>query len=127
LLKIAPDLTWDELDEILTAALDNEIDGIIATNTTLSRTGLRDPKRDETGGMSGIPLRARSNAVIAHIASKTDGKLPIIGVGGVASADDVRAKLDLGAALVQMYTGLVYGGPGIAGQILRELADQTQT
>ncbi|MCO5205919.1 MAG: quinone-dependent dihydroorotate dehydrogenase [Anaerolineae bacterium] len=121
LLKIAPDLTWDELDEILAAALDHDIDGIIATNTTLSRSGLRDPNRDETGGMSGTPLRARSTAVIAHIHAQTGGKLPIIGVGGVVSADDVRAKLDVGAALVQIYTGLVYAGPGMAGRILRDL------
>lgn len=121
LLKIAPDLTWDELDEILSAALDNGIDGIIATNTTISRNGLHDANRGETGGMSGTPLRARSTAVIAHIHAQTGGKLPIIGVGGVVSADDVRAKLDAGASLVQIYTGLVYAGPRMAGRILRDL------
>ncbi len=121
LVKIAPDLTWDELDEIITAVSDNQISGIIATNTTLSRDGLTHPNKKERGGMSGRPLRQRSNEIVAYIHRQTGGQLPIIGVGGVRTADDVRAKLDAGASLVQLYTGLIYEGPGMIGRILRKL------
>ncbi|MCP4427327.1 MAG: quinone-dependent dihydroorotate dehydrogenase [Chloroflexi bacterium] len=121
LVKIAPDLTWPELDEILTAVTDNQISGIIATNTTLSRNGLTHPNQKEGGGMSGRPLCQHSNEIIAYIHKQTGGQLPIIGVGGVRTADDVRAKLDAGASLVQLYTGLIYEGPDIVGRILREL------
>ena len=122
LVKIAPDLTGPELDVILTAVTDHAIDGIIATNTTFSRDGLTHRARAESGGLSGRPLRQRSNAIIAAIHRQTGSGLPIIGVGGVQTADDVWAKLDAGADLVQLYTGLVYEGPGLAGRILRELA-----
>lgn len=121
-LKIAPDIDEAELDEILQAALDHNVDGLIATNTTLSRDGLTDKKRHEAGGMSGTPLRERSTAVVAAIHTKTLGQLPIIGVGGVRTAVDVREKLDAGASLVQLYTGLIYEGPAVAGRILRGLA-----
>lgn len=119
LLKIAPDLNWDELGEILAAAEANGVAGIIATNTTLSRDGLTDAARNEKGGMSGRPMVAHSTAVIAKIAEMS--RLPIIGVGGVDSAETAREKLDAGASLVQLYTGLVYEGPGLAGEILRGL------
>jgi len=119
-IKIAPDLEWTELDAILATILGAGIDGIIATNTTLSRDGLRHAARAEAGGLSGQPLRARSTAIIAHISRQAGGALPIIGVGGVASAADAREKLDAGAAVVQLYTGMVYGGPGLPGRILRE-------
>jgi dihydroorotate dehydrogenase len=122
LVKIAPDLTWAELDEILTAVSDHQIDGIIATNTTLVRKGLRHPNQKEQGGLSGRPLRQRSTEIIRYIHRCTGGRLPIIGVGGVQTADDVRQKLDAGASLVQIYTGLIYEGPGLAGRILRELS-----
>ena len=95
---------------------------MIATNTTVSRQGVRHPRRDEEGGLSGVPLADRSNEMIAHVSQQSAGALPIIGVGGVFSAADVRAKLDAGATLVQVYTGLVYEGPGMAGRILRALA-----
>lgn len=121
-VKIAPDLSWAELDEILAAIDATGIDGIIATNTTLQRDGLVGVRRDETGGLSGLPLRDRSTAIIATIAQQTGGRLPIIGVGGIAEAADVRAKLDAGATLVQLYTALVYGGPGLPGRLLRGLA-----
>lgn len=121
-VKIAPDLDWTELDELLATLAVVGIDGIIITNTTLSRSGLTEPIRAETGGLSGRPLRERATALIARVHQQTDGRLPIIGVGGVSSAADVREKLDAGAAVVQLYTGLVYGGPGIAGRILRALA-----
>ena len=121
LVKIAPDLTWAELDDMLTAVQDCGIDGIIATNTTLSRVGLTHPNQQESGGMSGRPLTTRSTELIAYIHQHTEGKLPIIGVGGIRTADDVRAKLDAGASLVQLYTGLIYEGPSMVGRMLREL------
>ena len=127
LVKIAPDVSWSELDEILTAVQAAGIDGLIATNTTLSRDGLQSGLREEAGGLSGRPLATRSTEIIAYIARQTGGRLPIICVGGVQTAVDAQAKLDAGASLVQLYTGLVYGGPGIAGTILRQLAADSQT
>jgi dihydroorotate dehydrogenase len=121
LLKIAPDLSWKGLDEILAAALEAGVDGIIATNTTVGRSGLRSERREESGGLSGRPLQFRSNEIIRYIVKHVDRKLPVIGVGGVFDTADVRAKLAAGAVLVQVYTGLVYEGPGMAGRILREL------
>ncbi|KAA3665441.1 MAG: dihydroorotate dehydrogenase (quinone) [Chloroflexi bacterium] len=121
LVKIAPDLTWAELDDILTAVQDANIDGIIATNTTLSRAGLTHLNQQEKGGMSGRPLTNRTTEVISYIHQHTEGKIPIIGVGGIRTADDVRAKLDAGASLVQLYTGLIYAGPSMVGRILRDL------
>jgi dihydroorotate dehydrogenase len=121
-VKIAPDLTWPELDEILAAIEAAGIDGIIATNTTLQRDGLASALREEAGGLSGRPLRRRSTELIAYIARQTGGRLPIIGVGGVRSAADICDKLAAGATLVQLYTGLVYGGPGLPGRLLRDLA-----
>jgi len=121
-VKIAPDLSSDELDEVLAALLAAGADGIIATNTTLERDDLSDARRAEVGGLSGRPLRRRSTELIAAIHRRTGGALPIIGVGGVASTDDAREKLDAGAAVVQLYSALVYGGPGLPGRILRGLA-----
>jgi dihydroorotate dehydrogenase len=120
-VKIAPDLEWRELDEILATLLSAGVDGIIATNTTLSREGLTDLNLKESGGLSGRPLRQRSTDVIQYIHRHSEGKLPIIGVGGVSTADDIREKLAAGAALVQLYTGLIYGGPGLPGRLLRAL------
>lgn len=124
-VKIAPDLENDELDGILTTLTAVGIDGIIVANTTLSRAGLKDARQVEAGGLSGRPVRRRSTQLIAHIHRQTSGTLPIIGVGGISSAADVSEKLDAGAAVVQLYTGLVYCGPGLIGQILRELAAET--
>jgi dihydroorotate dehydrogenase len=121
ILKISPDLTWEQLDRVLEAAVDHDVGGIVATNTTLTRAGLESPNSDEAGGLSGLPLRERSNAIIAYIWRQLGGRLPIIGAGGVFTADDAKTKLGAGAALVQIYTGLVYRGPGIAGHILRHL------
>lgn len=120
-VKVAPDLTMAELDQMLATLTAGGIDGIIIANTTLARDGLRDPAQSETGGLSGTPLRTRSTALIAHAHRQTGGALPIIGVGGVGSAADVREKLDAGACLVQLYTAMIYGGPGLAGRILRDL------
>ena len=122
LVKIAPDLSWAELDEILLAIATAGINGIIATNTTIARSGLVSANQREMGGLSGLPLRERSNEIIAYIHAQTAGRLPIIGVGGVRTVADVKAKLDAGASLVQLYTGLVYGGPRLPGALLRGIA-----
>lgn len=122
LVKIAPDLSWAELDEILTAVQDTAIDGIIATNTTLSRDGLLSAASEEVGGLSGRPLADHSTEIIAHIHRKTNGRLPIIGVGGIFTAADICAKLDAGATLVQLYTALIYEGPTLPGRLLREMS-----
>jgi dihydroorotate dehydrogenase len=96
------------------------MDGIIATNTTLARDGLTSSHRDETGGLSGSPLRVRSEAVLSHLVKKVDGKIPIVSVGGIMDPDDAKKRLDLGATLIQVYTGLVYQGPGLVKKILVE-------
>jgi len=120
-VKLSPDLSWEEMETVLDISMKNQIDGVIATNTTIDRYDLKGQFAPESGGLSGQPLERKSNEIIAFISRKMEGKLPIIGVGGVFDADDVREKLDLGATLVQVYTGLVYEGPGMAGRILREL------
>ena len=122
LVKLAPDLSDPELDDALDAVISAGMDGVIATNTTLSREGLRSPRAAEAGGLSGAPLRARSTRVIREIHDRTAGRLPIIGVGGIATADDARAKIDAGARLVQLYTGLIYEGPGAVRRIVEGLA-----
>jgi dihydroorotate dehydrogenase len=121
ILKISPDLTWEQLDHVLGAAVDHGVSAIAATNTTLTRAGLKSSHCDEAGGLSGLPLRERSNEIIAYIWRQLEGQLPIIGAGGVFAAEDAKAKLDAGAVLVQVYTGLVYNGPDIAGDMLRYL------
>ncbi len=121
LVKIAPDLSWAEIDEILTAVQDAAIDGIIATNTTLNRDGLLSAASEEVGGLSGRPLAERSTEIIAHIHRQTNGRLSIIGVGGIFTAADICTKLDAGATLVQLYTALIYEGPTLPGRLLREM------
>lgn len=118
-VKIAPDLTAGEIDDILEAVQAAGAAGIIATNTTLSREGLESPRRTETGGLSGRPVAGRSTEVIAHVHRATGGKLPVLGVGGIFTPDDVRSKRDAGASVVQVYTGLVYEGPRLAGRLVR--------
>lgn len=117
LIKISPDLAEAEIDGAIETAMACGMDGVIATNTTVSRDGLPDYARELKGGLSGAPLRARSTEVIRRIARRAEGHLPIIGVGGIASAADALEKLQAGATLVQVYTGLVYGGPGLVRQI----------
>ncbi|KAA9008249.1 quinone-dependent dihydroorotate dehydrogenase [Histidinibacterium aquaticum] len=119
LLKIAPDLTDDELAEIAGTAEEAGLSGIVATNTTLSRDGLRSPLKTEAGGLSGQPLFERSTRVLARLSTHTG--LPLIGVGGVASAEQAYAKIRAGASAVQLYTGLVYGGLGLVSEILQGL------
>lgn len=124
LVKIAPDLTEDDRRDIADVVLEAGIDGLIATNTTVARPDtLKDLHKNETGGLSGRPLMETSTKVLADMYRLTRGRLPIIGVGGIASGRDAYAKIRAGASLVQLYTGLVYGGPGIVGRINRELAD----
>ncbi|MBN2359613.1 MAG: quinone-dependent dihydroorotate dehydrogenase, partial [Deltaproteobacteria bacterium] len=122
LLKLAPDLTADEIDSAVDCAQRHGIDGAIATNTTVERAGLATPEAPATGGLSGPPLRARSTAVVRQIFDRAGDRLPVIAVGGVSSADDVVEKLGAGARLVQIYTGLVFRGPGLARSILDQLA-----
>ena len=125
LLKIAPDLTDSQLDDIVDICLSLRIDGVIATNTTIQREGLRTPSDQVAamgaGGVSGQAMRQRSTQVIRYLHQKSGGALPIIGVGGVASPDDAREKLEAGASLVQLYTGLVYEGPGVVKRINQSL------
>lgn len=121
LVKIAPDLTWAELDEILAIGQRLGVSGIVATNTTLHREGLRSSWQTESGGLSGAPLRQRCCQIVRYIHDQTSGQLPIIGVGGVSRTEDLLALLNAGASLVQLYTGLVYAGPRLAGQMLRDL------
>jgi dihydroorotate dehydrogenase len=119
LVKLAPDLSSDELDDALDVMLNNGVDGVIATNTTVSRNGLLSPVAQESGGLSGRPLHSRSLEMVRAIHQRTNGSMQIIGVGGIDSSDSARAILDAGAALVQIYTGLVYKGPGLVKQIVK--------
>ncbi len=116
-LKIAPDLDQDGLDDIAAVALESDIDAVIATNTTLSRDGLRDGQKHEMGGLSGAPLFAPSTRILAHLSERLDGRVPIIGVGGIATAEQAYAKIRAGASALQLYTALVYGGLSLAGEI----------
>jgi dihydroorotate dehydrogenase len=120
-VKLAPDLTDEGLDEALQVLLDTGMDGVIATNTTVQRQGLRSSLSSESGGLSGAPLAQNSTRMIRKISSKTDGKLPIIGVGGIMDYASAKEKLDAGACLVQVYTGLVYTGPGLVRSICQNL------
>jgi dihydroorotate dehydrogenase len=121
-LKIAPDLGDHAIDGIARLLAVHKVDGVIATNTTISRAGVeRERHADETGGLSGAPLRERATAVVRKLAKSLDGALPIIGVGGVLSAGDAREKIDAGAALVQIYTGLIYRGPHLVAECARAL------
>jgi dihydroorotate dehydrogenase len=117
LLKIAPDLTDEQLLDIIDIVSDTKIDGVIATNTTISREELSSENKKEAGGMSGIPLANRATEVIRFISEKSHKAFPIIGVGGIHSAEDALEKIDAGAILVQLYTGFVYEGPGLIKDI----------
>ena len=119
LLKIAPDLTDTQLDDIVEIIQQSGIAGVIATNTTISRKGLTSPDKlkNETGGLSGKPVTKRSTEVIKYLSEKSKGSFPIIGVGGIHSPQDALDKLAAGASLVQLYTGFIYEGPGLIGRI----------
>ena len=123
LIKIAPDLTEEERDDIADIAIASGVDGLVVTNTTTARPpGLISPPAREAGGLSGRPLMAMSTALLRDMARRTGLRLPIIGVGGVASGADAYAKIRAGASLVQLYTALIYRGPRLIGEITSELA-----
>jgi dihydroorotate dehydrogenase len=120
-LKIAPDLADDDLQDIVDVALAARISGIIATNTTISREGLKSASRGEAGGLSGTPLFEKSTRVLAKLSQLTHGLLPLIGVGGVSCAEDAYQKIRAGASAVQLYTAMVYQGISIVPQIAQGL------
>jgi dihydroorotate dehydrogenase len=120
-LKIAPDLTDEELSGIVEVALGSGLDGIVATNTTLSRDGLTSAARDQAGGLSGAPLFERSTRVLAKLSALTEGRLPLVGVGGVGSAEQAYAKIRAGASAVQLYTAMVYEGISLPARIAQGL------
>jgi dihydroorotate dehydrogenase len=119
LVKLAPDLSDEQIEAAVDLALDRGLGGVIVSNTTLAREGLRSPPEltSREGGLSGAPLRERSTALVRRVAQRAEGRLVVVGVGGVFDADDAWQKLAAGASLVQVYTGLVYGGPGTARSI----------
>lgn len=121
LVKISPDLADEQLAHAVEAIVEAGMDGIIATNTTVQREGLLSGHKNEEGGLSGKPLRKRACEMVRNIHTMTSGSLPIVGVGGIFGGEDARAMLDSGASLVQIYTGLVYRGPSVVKDILREL------
>lgn len=123
LVKVAPDLDGTEIRDIAEAALASGIDGIIATNTTIERpSSLRSSHKSEAGGLSGRPLFARSTRVLHELYIATEGKLPLVGVGGISSGRDAYEKIRAGASLVQLYSAMVFHGPGLARSVTRELA-----
>lgn len=125
LLKIAPDLTWGQIDDIIEIVTATQLHGIVATNTTSSREGLsKDTTHIGAGGLSGAPVRDMSTAIIRYIHDKTQGRLPIIGVGGICSPQDALDKLAAGATLVQVYSGLVYYGPSLVKDTVKEVLDK---
>jgi len=125
LLKIAPDLTDGQLDDIIDIVKESGIDGVIATNTTISREGLKIDRSSieniGAGGLSGKPLTKRSTEVIRYLSNKSDNAFPIIGVGGIHSVEDAHEKLNAGAALIQLYTGFIYEGPSLIKKINKSL------
>lgn len=125
-LKIAPDLAEEELDDIAAEVLDNGIEGVIVSNTTLSRGGLLSRNASETGGMSGKPLFVKSTAVLARMRRRLGPSVAIIGAGGVDSAQTAIEKIRAGADLVQLYTGMIYAGPSLPGRIVRGLSEHVE-
>jgi len=127
LVKLSPDLNSSELEIIVDVVNRRGIDGIIATNTTISRDNLQSPRQEVTdcgeGGLGGLPLKARSTEMISDLYQQTKGRIPIIGVGGVFTAEDAWEKIAAGASLVQLYTGFIYEGPRVAQRINQGLVD----
>lgn len=123
IVKIAPDLTDEEIEDICDVALEVRIDGIIVSNTTLDRTGLKSEHAEEKGGLSGRPLREKSTDVLRKVYRMTDGKIPLVGVGGVECAEDAYEKIRAGASLVQLYTALTYQGPRVIPRIKKGLTE----
>jgi dihydroorotate dehydrogenase len=125
-LKVAPDLGEGEPDQIVRAALQHGIDAIIVANTTVARPLLRSKRRDEVGGLSGEPLKPLALKALREFRAASGGEMPLIGVGGIATADDAWERIRAGASLVQLYTAMVYDGPGIAARIARGLAHRLE-
>ena len=129
LLKISPDLTTEQLDDAIEIFYTAKIDGIIATNTTITRDHLITPRETVeamgSGGLSGAPLRDKSTRIIRYIHEKTGGDIPIMGVGGIMTVDDALEKLDAGATLIQVYTGFIYNGPGFVKRINKAIAKRS--
>ncbi len=122
LLKIAPDLTIEQIDDVIDLAMEIKLDGLVATNTTISREGLTTHiSQLTTGGLSGMPLKQRSTEVVNYICKKTNGKIPVIASGGIFTGADAKEKIDAGASLVQVWTGFIYEGPGIVKNICKEI------
>jgi len=130
LLKIAPDLSQTQLDDILDIARATQLSGIIATNTTIERSGLKTNgnqlKKIGNGGLSGMPLKDRSTEVIRYLHQQSNGQLPIIGVGGIGNANDALMKIQAGACLVQVYSGLIYAGPGLVKDICKKIEEASK-
>jgi dihydroorotate dehydrogenase len=134
LVKISPDLEWEDIRTIIDLAFSYELAGIVATNTTTKRTGLKTtilpetgkPITEEAGGISGKPLGERATEVIRFIYRQTQGNLPIIGVGGIFSLDDAWEKITAGASLLQIYTGWLYRGPWLVSNILQGLTEKLE-
>jgi len=124
LLKIAPDLTDDQLLDIIDIVKETKIAGVIATNTTISRDGLQSVNKIEMGGLSGKPLTKRSTEVIRFLSEKSNKAFPIIGVGGIHTAEDAIEKLEAGASLVQLYTGFIYEGPALVKAINKKILEK---
>ena len=129
LLKIAPDLTVEQLDDVIALALEINLDGLVASNTTISRENLSDESTRQLssigpGGLSGAPLKNRSTEIVRYIVHQTNGQLPVIASGGIFTGADAREKLNAGAVLVQVWTGFIYEGPGIVRNICTELSSQ---
>jgi dihydroorotate dehydrogenase len=123
LLKIAPDLTDEQLLDIIDIVNETKIAGVIATNTTISREGLQSENKSEMGGLSGKPLTKRSTEVIRFLSEKSNKSFPIIGVGGIHTAEDAIEKLNAGASLVQLYTGFIYEGPALVKTINKKILE----
>ena len=128
LLKIAPDLTVEQLNDVIDLTMEIKLDGLVATNTTIDREGLEHDLRIgtlETGGLSGKPMQKRSTDIVKYIFEKTKGEIPIIASGGVFTGADAKEKFDAGASLVQVWTGFIYEGPAIVRKICKELKMQS--
>ncbi|WP_207061074.1 quinone-dependent dihydroorotate dehydrogenase [Motiliproteus sp. SC1-56] len=123
-VKIAPDMTPEEVDLVADTLLEQQMDAVIATNTTLGRTGVEfSPLASEAGGLSGMPVRTPSTAVVSRLSERLKGRLPIIGVGGIEDGACAQEKIQAGASLVQVYSGFIYRGPGLIGEVAQAVAD----
>ena len=125
LLKIAPDLEWEQINDVIDLAMEINLDGLVATNTTILRDQLRTPgstlRAIGSGGLSGKPVQKRSTAIVQYIHQKTNGSIPILASGGIFFGQDAKEKLNAGATLVEVWTGFIYEGPFIVKRICREL------